>query len=324
MPLKTCWLCDNELTTTKEHIIPESMGGKKTVQGFICRDCNSMTGHNWDVAVTNFHSWQFHINANLCINPQQEKPIRGKLDDSNLNVFIGPGVQMRMGFNPPIKTQEEAGKEVYHFISDPSRVDDLFDSINTLYQRKGKNPLTRDEFNARIRHSVTPQPVVTFPLKLDIPKYYRSLVKTAMAMAFFVGVDPLYCENAVGYLRDETIDEQGVVTMPDTSLEGNIGDWTDYHAVTVFGFPDARMLIGEVLYFGSVAGLVILSNSYEGPSIIAGHVINLRTGEYVDTDLNLPPLLLPTKFITERVEQFRSPMVLDMLSRQNQIIAQTQ
>ena len=94
------------------------------------------------------------------------------------------------------------------------------------------------------------------------------------------------CEKAVRYLRDETIDEEGVVALPGTSLEGTIDDWTSYHAVTIFGFPEKRKLIAEVLYFGSVAGLVILSDSYDGPRIIAGHTINLITGEYVDADLD--------------------------------------
>ena len=321
--MKTCWLCHKDLTETKEHIIPESIGGKSTVRGFICRDCNSKTGHKWDVAVTKFESWKFHLHSNLKINPQQDKPIRGNMPDTGMNVFIDSGVRIRLSFNAPVKTQLETGEVLYQFSCDPSRVDDLFTSMNTLLSRKGKDPMTRDEFDARIRHHVTPQPVVNFTAPMDTPKYYRSVVKTAMAMAFSVGINPMDCGNAVRYLRDESMGEEGVVTLPGTSLQGAIADWTDHHAVTIFGFPNARMLIGEVLYFGNVAGLVILSDSYDGPTIIAGHAINLRTGEYMDADLNLPNLLLPGESVIELLKaRFRSPIVLQKLSDANRIVAE--
>lgn len=145
MRLEICWLCDNELTTTREHIIPESMGGKKTVVGFICRDCNSKTGHNWDAAVIDFESWKFQLNPNLRINPRRGKSIRASMAETGLNAFVDSGVQVRLGFNAPIKTQEETGQVTYHFTCDPSRVDAFFDSVNTLLQRKGMNPITREE-----------------------------------------------------------------------------------------------------------------------------------------------------------------------------------
>ena len=146
MNLKKCWLCDRELTETREHIIPESMGGKRTVRGFICRDCNSTTGHKWDVAVIEFESWKFNLLAYLKTNPQQGKPIRGKMPDTGMNVFIESGAKVRLGFNPPVLTQMASGAMHYQFSCDPSGVDDLFASMNTLLERKGKAPMTRDEF----------------------------------------------------------------------------------------------------------------------------------------------------------------------------------
>ena len=315
MGLGSCWLCSNELTLTREHIIPRSMGGKKTVVGFICTDCNSRTGRDWDAAVHQFQSWQFHLDPTLSVNPQQGNRIRVRMADTGLNAFLEPVGQVRLGNNPPVKTQDEAGLETWQFTADPGRVDELFDSVNTFLQRKGKTPMTRADFDSAVTHNVISRPSVRLQLKLEIPKYFRSLVKTCMAMAFSMGVRPMDCEKAVLYLRDEAMDEEGVVTMPGTSLEGAIDDWSNYHAVTIFSFPRSRQLIGEVVYFGSVAGLVCLSASYGGPKITAGHAINLRTREYVDTDLNLPDLHLPAYSVKElleaRVGQFKSPMLLE-------------
>lgn len=326
MRLQECWLCDDELTATSEHIIPASIGGKKTVRDFICRNCNSRTGHEWDIAVTTFESWKFQLSPDLHVNPQRGRPIRGRMGDTELNVFIDAGGQVRMGYNPPVISDNAAGEVFYQFTSDPGRVDELFDSVNRLLLRKNRAPMSRDEFDARIQHNVTHQPVVSFTLKLDMPKYYRSIVKTSMAMAFSTGVHPTECENAVRYLRDETLEEAGVVSLPGTTLDGTIEDWVNYHAVTIFGFQSSRQLIGEVLYFGSVAGLVILSNSYDGPSIVEGHSINLKTGEYVDANLQMPDLHLPAYSVFElmkgRLGLFKSPMVYQILSNLNRIVDQ--
>jgi hypothetical protein len=298
---------------TREHIIPESMGGKKTVRGFICRDCNSRTGYTWDVAVSNFETWMFLLNPDLSVNPRGEKPLRVSMGDTGLNAYLDSRARVRLGFNPPVKSQKPGGIEVYEFVEDPSRVDDLFKSVNRLLQRKGKNPMTREEFDAGVSHQEVQHPSVNFTLEMDMPKYFRSLVKTAMAMAFSVGVKPTDCENAVRYLRGESMDENGVVGLPDMSLEGLIDDWINYHAVTVFGIPNSRSLMGEVLYFGRVAALVFLSDSYEGPTVIAGHAINLKTGESEDADLNLPDLVVPESLLKARIERFKSPAVLRSL-----------
>ena len=312
-----CWLCGNELTTTKEHIIPKSMGGKKTVVGFICLDCNSRTGKDWDAAVHKFESWKFHLDPNLRVNPQQGNRIRVRMTDTGLNAFLEPVSQVRLGHNRPVKIQEEAGQEVWQFTADAGEVDSLFESVNTFLQRKGKTPMTRAGFDADVNHNVILQPEVSFQLKLEIPNYFRSLVKTCMAMAFSVGVRPMECEKALLYLRDEAMDEEGVVTVPGISLEGTIDDWSNYHAVTIVSFPSSRQLIGEVLYFGRVAGLVHLSDSYCGPRIIKGHAINLRTKEYVDADLNLPDLHLPAHSVKDlwetKLGRFKSPILLQAM-----------
>ncbi len=328
MRLNNCWLCDGQMTNTREHVIPKSLGGKKTVDGFICRSCNSATGHNWDAAVAAFESWLFHLTQNLSVNPQRGRSIRGKMAETGLNAFIDPGNKVRLDFNVQKKTQEAAGQVSYQFTCDPSQINSMFDAVNTIYQRNGMNPIGRREFDALITHNEIPHPVVEVPLVLDWPKYSRSLAKTAMAMAFFVGVNPAKCDNAVRYLRDETLPEEGVVTMPATSLDGVLEDWAHYHAVNIFGFPKERKLIGEILYFGKVSGLIVLSNSYEGARIVAGHSINLKTGEYEDVKLDFPDFYLPKYNVMELLEsraaRFKSSIVLPMLNELNRIFAGTQ
>ena len=52
---KLCALCQTPLTKanrTKEHIIPNAIGGRKKVRNFICKRCNDETGEKWNSALT--------------------------------------------------------------------------------------------------------------------------------------------------------------------------------------------------------------------------------------------------------------------------------
>ena len=49
--MRKCVLCDTELigeAQSREHVIPESLGGRKRTSMALCRQCNSTTGHEWD------------------------------------------------------------------------------------------------------------------------------------------------------------------------------------------------------------------------------------------------------------------------------------
>lgn len=51
----TCLLCDCIITqenNSKEHIIPQGIGGKKMVSEVLYVDCNSKTGLDWDSKLT--------------------------------------------------------------------------------------------------------------------------------------------------------------------------------------------------------------------------------------------------------------------------------
>jgi hypothetical protein len=46
-----CALCDviiTEANDTKEHLIPNAIGGRKKIKGFICGACNNVSGNNWE------------------------------------------------------------------------------------------------------------------------------------------------------------------------------------------------------------------------------------------------------------------------------------
>ena len=80
-----CWLCSVVITPendSNEHVIPQAIGGRKTVNGFICKCCNSETGHAWDAGLMKFLEF-FTVHE----NPMREdgKPTPSKLRPTSMD-----------------------------------------------------------------------------------------------------------------------------------------------------------------------------------------------------------------------------------------------
>jgi hypothetical protein len=55
--MRSCALCETAITAendSDEHLIPNALGGRRKVSGFLYRDCNSRTGEAWDAWRLNF------------------------------------------------------------------------------------------------------------------------------------------------------------------------------------------------------------------------------------------------------------------------------
>jgi hypothetical protein len=56
----TCAICESNITSendSNEHVIPQSIGGRKTIRGFICRSCNNRVGESWDAVLAKQLNW---------------------------------------------------------------------------------------------------------------------------------------------------------------------------------------------------------------------------------------------------------------------------
>jgi hypothetical protein len=65
--MHTCALCDCPIggaNDSREHIIPQAIGGRRKVTGFICRNCNNTKGHTWDAELAVQLNW-FSVALNV-------------------------------------------------------------------------------------------------------------------------------------------------------------------------------------------------------------------------------------------------------------------
>jgi hypothetical protein len=71
-------LCEKVISTeidSREHLIPNSIGGRKKGSGLLCVDCNSKSGNNWESALArqmNPLSLFFRINRERGDAPSQK------------------------------------------------------------------------------------------------------------------------------------------------------------------------------------------------------------------------------------------------------------
>ena len=311
--ISTCWLCDRELTESKEHIIPESMGGRRIVTGFICNSCNSTTGHKWDSAVIAWEGWKFKLLPGLQVNPQTKRPLKGRMTEGGQEVAISDDLDIELAH---ITKSQTSDTEVT-FSCDLSKKEDLFVAVNKFLERNGQVQITQATFESQLQSESKANELIEFVVSMNGPKYYRSIVKTAMSMAFSLGIRPERCEKATQYLRDEGMSEAGRISKPSNSLQGLIEQWMQWHVVTISGSPENSQLLGEVVYFGQVAGVAFLSEQYAGPPLLFSHSVNLATGEYEDTNLLMPKLFLPPQvsegLAQSKLAKNKSPMALQLL-----------
>jgi hypothetical protein len=72
-----CVFCESEITKgndSSEHVIPNSIGGRKKVRGFLCRTCNNSLGQSWDAklaAQLNWFSLSIGIERERGSNPEE-------------------------------------------------------------------------------------------------------------------------------------------------------------------------------------------------------------------------------------------------------------
>ena len=114
----------------------------------------------------------------------------------------------------------------------------------------------------------------------------RSIVKTAVAMAFKIGIDPQVCDFALRYLKDSAATptfaefylRDLVVNRPTTHL---------FNSVTVTGDTSKKRLTAYIEYFGVTRVVVQLSQHYTGPGVHETYAFNPVTGRTIHLDVDL-------------------------------------
>ena len=266
MPNTRCIIgCGEFLTSnnlSREHIIPNAIGGKKFVSGFICDRCNNETGAAWDAELAR----QLNpISLYLGIRRTRGK-VRPQVfpTSSGGEVQVHPGGRMTIAkpsFDKTVdgntthirvhaRSEQELRKVMKGLIRKhaPSKSEDLDDLVAAAQT----SPYYSDD-------------MIGIDLVCEGPKAGRSLVKSAVALTFDAGINPNTCDLALDYLQAESGEPCfGYYYDSNNDIVSNRPAQTPFHCVHVNGDPHTGMILGYIELYGLHRMVMCLSESYWG------------------------------------------------------------
>lgn len=283
MPSVKCALCDIQITEendSKEHVIPNAIGGRKKITGFICNACNTKSGEDWDAELSkqlNPLSLFFGINRERGVPPSQ--------------VFTTAGGEKRLLHADG--TMDIAKSEFKETVSGKTvtiqmKVKSIKEAKERLKGVKKRYPhVDLDDFISKIevKPSYSHDPI-EFNLSIGGTKAGRSIVKSTLALAVASGVSPQLCEHACEYLlNDNGTPCFGYYYEKDIVI--NRPEGIPLHCVFVRGDPSTRQILGYVEFFGVHRMAICLSSFYEGEEFTNCYAINPLNGRLLNIEVNL-------------------------------------
>lgn len=301
MTTSECALCDVEITEqndSREHIIPNAIGGKKKVKGFICGPCNNKTGDNWESDLArqlNPLSLFFGINRE-----------RGNVPSQTFQTTGGNKLKLNaegsMDIPKPVyeETVLDTGVNINISARSMKEAKSMLKGVKKKYPQVDLDELIA---NAQVKTSYCPD-MLQYNLCFGGQQAGRSIVKSALAMAVDSGVDPKACEHAREYLLNDD-GESCFGYYYENDLVSNRPEGVPLHCVYVKGNPSTKQLLAYVEIYGVQRVVMCLSSSYNGEPFVSSYAINPVEGTELDllVDLTLSPEDILAAYSYEKIPE---------------------
>ena len=277
----SCILCQTELgqnNDSKEHIVPNAIGGRRVIRNFICESCNNKTGREWDSALCE----QLHpISVLLDIRRQRGtvRPIEVNTTggdtlvvqpDGRMGILHGGILETIVGNTTKLSVKARSMRELRKMVP----------GIVRRYPQLDTKTIMKD---AHVSETVI-EDALFFPLQFGGHIAGRSIVKSMAALAVDAGVNIEECEHAIPYLRANG--EACFGYFNDADIVLNRPRDTFFHCIFVHGDPTKKRLVAYVEYFGYQRILGCLSSEYSGMAFERCYAIDPVTGKELDLQMD--------------------------------------
>jgi hypothetical protein len=250
-----CILCAAEITDendSREHVIPNAIGGRKQARGLLCKPCNETTGDSWDAELAR----QLQPLSSFFGIKRQ----RGALPTQIVTAVSGnqyarrPDGQLTLArpVYEEIKTDTETRIAIR--ARTPKEARQLLNRGQAQYPQ-----LDVDALAAQVEYSYGYLDEI-FKIEMNFGgvKSGRSIVKSCVALAVHSGIKATDCDNAVEYLTNP----QGFPCFGYFHERDLIRNRPNevFHCVAVSGDNQSGLLIGYADYFGVYRVVVAMSD----------------------------------------------------------------
>lgn len=279
----TCAICENQITQlndSNEHILPNAIGGRKKISGFICEECNNSSGDAWE--------------ADLA---QQLNP---------LSLLFG--IKRDRG-TPPAQLFQTTGGESYKLHADGTmslprptyKTHPIENGVNiqirarTMKEAKQQLQRAKKQFpklDVEQLLSQAKKQATYYPDMLELSPSFgghntgRSIVKSALALVVEAGISHGACEHAKGYLLEKG-EEACFGYFYKRDVITNRPDGVPLHCVYVKGCPSTNQILGYVEFFGVYRLLLCLSSNYTGAEFENSYAIDPMNGTLLSLTFDL-------------------------------------
>jgi len=281
----TCILCEKDFKeNSKEHIIPDAIGGRKKIEGFICKSCNNKTGESWDS-----HLCKSLKGLSIYFGITREKgteKLYGTFkttDGQELVVHSDGRLEMSTARNP-LNLNKSTG-EFSITARNEQKAKEVLQSLKKKYPKLDIKSCLQN-----IVHTETPfDKEILFSIEgFGNEKVGYSLVKSLLGLVFDAEVDATVCEKAIKYIRNDGKDvpvcwnyyyeKDLLINRPKDKV---------FHYVAVQGIPETQQLLGYIEFYRTIRIVACLSNLYNGKEFYNSYCINPVTGKELDIKINI-------------------------------------
>jgi len=271
-----------ENNQTEEHVIPQAIGGRLKVKDFICRSCNNKFGHKWDSILSeqlSFFVTSLNIKREKKLPNYLVKTLDGKeyLKQPNGDfILTRPVDQVKKNADGSINVKINAPniKVAKGIIKKVIKENNLSSSVQELMLEN-------------LKHSSSPidQPIVN-EINFGGAECGKSLVKTALAMAFTMGIDLKQCDLAIGYLLENKEACFGYFYSKTEDFVKN-RESIPFHCVHIKASSTAKRVYGYIEYFGAFRVVLSLASCYLGEDKVGSYIIDPVNNQKIDLDIEL-------------------------------------
>ena len=207
--MEICWFCETQLTKgswSSEHIIHKKLGGRRTVNNFLCRRCNNQTGTKWDAAlIASVRPWDF-IASSRDWHDADPPPTYDLGNRSNRHDSVSGKETRTMYRGGGDSVVYMDGRELNIEIASPSEPQTL-EILRGIQRKFSINHDNWADIEKRVsspRRKTTPEShSIQSRVSIDLPAVSRAMVKSMLALACAEGMNRDEFQGILAELRTD-------------------------------------------------------------------------------------------------------------------------
>jgi hypothetical protein len=275
--MANCYLCDELITVqncSNEHIIPNSIGGKLTSKGLICKVCNDTTGGLFDA--------EFAKVGNFLASKYQIKRDRGEVPtfdateiESGKTLLVEPG--FKTSYKDPISDSDKKRIWVQHH--DKNRV---LQELRRIAKSIGDPEPNAEDIVIELK-PVEPSKKLDFLFdrSLEPTLFLRSVCKTIINLYLFQTEDYSNVQSLIRFLLEDI--ENRFCWFLDLKVCKEYHQ-TPHHLIVIRGEKKSKILYSYYEIFGEMGFITLMNGRYNEADLAINYTYDPLAGKEIITD----------------------------------------